>query len=349
MEGTSHTHVPPGFRFHPTDEELINFYLKRKVAEDKFELDHVICEVDLNKLEPWDLHEKCKIDASHQTEWYFFSHKDKKYPTGTRTNRATAAGFWKATGRDKAVHSASERIGMRKTLVFYRGRAPHGKKTDWIMHEYRLEDNDDESKTSEDAWVVCRVFKKRNQIERDTKMRSHIRLSDEDLSEPVLAKSNARTRRRDVNDPPTGAGGLLVCKEEEDEDNSSHIQPRFLQLPQLESPEMAVDAAFKSKLAENRETQAGEDMSLTSGGRSCNGPEESNDNTFFMSEDHFDLLYNSGPIEDNWNVYDSIARYHLDFINLPGDISQSLQSSRSLQALDYPSTSCDVELWNFSR
>ena len=84
--------------------------------------------------------EKCRIGSGPQNDWYFFSHKDKKYPTGTRTNRATAAGFWKATGRDKAIYaSGARRIGMRKTLVFYKGRAPHGQKSDWIMHEYRLE------------------------------------------------------------------------------------------------------------------------------------------------------------------------------------------------------------------
>ena len=89
--------------------------------------------------------DKCRIGSGYENEWYFFSHKDKKYPTGTRTNRATTAGFWKATGRDKAIHLSSgnsKRIGMRKTLVFYTGRAPHGQKTDWIMHEYRLDDDD---------------------------------------------------------------------------------------------------------------------------------------------------------------------------------------------------------------
>lgn len=83
--------------------------------------------------------ELCRIGTEEQNEWYFFSHKDKKYPTGTRTNRATTAGFWKATGRDKAIYSKNDLVGMRKTLVFYKGRAPNGLKSDWIMHEYRLE------------------------------------------------------------------------------------------------------------------------------------------------------------------------------------------------------------------
>jgi hypothetical protein len=87
----------------------------------------------------------CKVQADDsnqkQTDYYFFSRKDKKYPTGNRANRATAAGFWKATGRDKPIHTKLQQlIGMRKTLVFYEGRAPHGIKTEWIMHEFRLDD-----------------------------------------------------------------------------------------------------------------------------------------------------------------------------------------------------------------
>ena len=48
------THVPPGFRFHPTDEELVDYYLRKKVALKKVDLD-VIKDVDLYKIEPWDL------------------------------------------------------------------------------------------------------------------------------------------------------------------------------------------------------------------------------------------------------------------------------------------------------
>ncbi|KAG2260744.1 hypothetical protein Bca4012_008930 [Brassica carinata] len=155
----SFSHVPPGFRFHPTDEELVDYYLRKKVASKRIEIDF-IKDIDLYKIEPWDLLELCKIGHEEQSDWYFFSHKDKKYPTGTRTNRATKAGFWKATGRDKAIYLRHNLIGMRKTLVFYMGRAPNGQKSDWIMHEYRLE-TDENGAPQEEGWVVCRVFKKR--------------------------------------------------------------------------------------------------------------------------------------------------------------------------------------------
>lgn len=48
------THVPPGFRFHPTDEELVDYYLRKKITSGRIDLD-VIKDVDLYKIEPWDL------------------------------------------------------------------------------------------------------------------------------------------------------------------------------------------------------------------------------------------------------------------------------------------------------
>ena len=99
--------------------------------------------------------EKCRIGPEEeQCDWYFFSHKDKKYPTGTRTNRATAAGFWKATGRDKPIYAKHCLVGMRKTLVYYKGRAPNGQKSDWIMHEYRLETNENGPPQASYSYVI---------------------------------------------------------------------------------------------------------------------------------------------------------------------------------------------------
>ncbi|RWW13278.1 hypothetical protein BHE74_00034748 [Ensete ventricosum] len=74
--------------------------------------------------------------------WYFYSLRDRKYATGQRTNRATMTGYWKATGKDRQVRRRGAMVGMRKTLVFYHGRAPKGKKTDWVMHEFRMESSD---------------------------------------------------------------------------------------------------------------------------------------------------------------------------------------------------------------
>ena len=172
-----HMELPPGFRFHPTDEELISHYLYKKVTDTSFAA-RAIGEVDLNKSEPWEL--PCKflskwvflfislccsyegwwivwsfviiylnqifirfLDEGKakmgEKEWYFFCVRDRKYPTGLRTNRATEAGYWKATGKDKEIYRGKSLVGMKKTLVFYKGRAPKGEKSNWVMHEYRLD------------------------------------------------------------------------------------------------------------------------------------------------------------------------------------------------------------------
>jgi hypothetical protein len=74
------------------------------------------------------------------SEWYFFSPRDRKYPNGIRPNRAAGSGYWKATGTDKPIHDGAtgQGVGVKKALVFYKGRPPKGTKTSWIMHEYRL-------------------------------------------------------------------------------------------------------------------------------------------------------------------------------------------------------------------
>ncbi|XP_020248831.1 protein CUP-SHAPED COTYLEDON 3-like [Asparagus officinalis] len=154
--------LPPGFRFYPSDEELVCHYLYKKVSNERV-MQGTMVEVDLHTREPWELPEVARLNAN---EWYFFSFRDRKYATGSRTNRATKTGYWKATGRDRTVYdpSAREIVGMRKTLVFYRGRAPNGIKSCWVMHEFRLENPHTPPK---EDWVLCRVFRKRKREEEE--------------------------------------------------------------------------------------------------------------------------------------------------------------------------------------
>ncbi|WOL06813.1 hypothetical protein Cni_G15547 [Canna indica] len=160
--------LPPGFRFHPTDEEIITHYLTPKIVDRGFSA-IIIGEVDLNKCEPWDLPSRAKMG---EKEMYFFCQRDRKYPTGMRTNRATESGYWKATGKDKEIYRGKGvLVGMKKTLVFYRGRAPKGEKTNWVMHEFRLEGKHslpNLPKSAKDEWVVCRIIHKNLGLKRSS-------------------------------------------------------------------------------------------------------------------------------------------------------------------------------------
>ncbi|KAF6167703.1 hypothetical protein GIB67_017198 [Kingdonia uniflora] len=182
--------LAPGFRFHPTDEELVGYYLKRKICGKPFRFD-AISEIDIYRSEPWDLPGYSKL-KSRDLEWYFFSALDKKYGNGWRTNRATNEGYWKTTGKDRTVRRGDRCVGMKKTLVFHIGRAPKGERTNWVMHEYRLEDEDLKlAGISQDAFVLCRIFHKSGSGPRNGDQYGAPLVEEEWEDDDVLVKERA--------------------------------------------------------------------------------------------------------------------------------------------------------------
>ncbi|KAM0014529.1 putative transcription factor NAM family [Helianthus debilis subsp. tardiflorus] len=148
--------VMPGFRFHPTEEELVEFYLRRKVEGKRFNVE-LITFLDLYRYDPWELP---ALAAIGEKEWFFYVPRDRKYRNGDRPNRVTTSGYWKATGADRMIRTENFRsIGLKKTLVFYSGKAPKGIRTSWIMNEYRLPQHETERLQKAEI-SLCRVYKR---------------------------------------------------------------------------------------------------------------------------------------------------------------------------------------------
>ncbi|CAN4108247.1 unnamed protein product [Withania somnifera] len=151
-----HDMVMPGFRFHPTEEELVEFYLRRKVEGKRFNVE-LITFLDLYRYDPWELP---ALAAIGEKEWYFYVPRDRKYRNGDRPNRVTTSGYWKATGADRMIRTENSRsIGLKKTLVFYSGKAPKGIRSSWIMNEYRLPQHETERLQKAEI-SLCRVYKR---------------------------------------------------------------------------------------------------------------------------------------------------------------------------------------------
>ncbi|KAF9675249.1 hypothetical protein SADUNF_Sadunf09G0012400 [Salix dunnii] len=131
--------LPIGYRFYPTEEELVSFYLDNKLEGRRQELQHVIPEISIYDIEPWDLPRLSgELCQGNTEQWFFFTPMQAREARGGRPNRSTASGYWKATGSPRYVYSSDNQvIGMVKTMVFYMGKAPSGRKTKWKMNEYR--------------------------------------------------------------------------------------------------------------------------------------------------------------------------------------------------------------------
>ncbi|KAF8112868.1 hypothetical protein N665_0059s0006 [Sinapis alba] len=149
----------PGFRFHPTDEELVMYYLKRKICKRKLRV-NAIGVVDVYKLDPEELPGQSVLKTGDR-QWFYFTPRSRKYPNAARSGRCTTTGYWKATGKDRVISYNSRSVGLKKTLVFYRGRAPNGQRTDWVMHEYTMDEDElGRCKNAKEYYALYKLFKK---------------------------------------------------------------------------------------------------------------------------------------------------------------------------------------------
>jgi len=168
--------LPPGFRFRPTDEELVVQYLRRKALGVPLPAAVIPVVRDLYSLDPWDI--PAAADAS-EGEKYFFAVRPAGVGGGCSgklggARAATASGRWKPAGKEKPVvlprpcGGGSLLVGVKRAMTF----APRRKKkassaalaAGWVMHEYRLaaplHKNGCSLAQAEGEWVVCRVFQR---------------------------------------------------------------------------------------------------------------------------------------------------------------------------------------------
>ncbi|XP_068328687.1 NAC domain-containing protein 5-like [Pyrus communis] len=127
-----------GFRFRPTEEELIGHYLQLKLRGMDSLVSDVIREINMCNHEPWDLPEMSLIKSDDE-EWYFYNRPIYKKNSRNDTERATSEGFWKITGPVKDVRARDNKtIGKKRILTFYRGRGRNAQITPWVMHEFYI-------------------------------------------------------------------------------------------------------------------------------------------------------------------------------------------------------------------
>ncbi|KAK0598357.1 hypothetical protein LWI29_033962 [Acer saccharum] len=153
-----------GYRFDPTDQELIFYFLYNKVHGNLLPSPNPVIECDVyGDGCPWKrLFEECEENAL-----YFFTRlKNKNDEKGKRINRATDSGTWRAQ-RDKEIFSFGDQtvlIGFKRSFSFIPKTGGQESPGIWVMHEYRLDgcllDQWNGCAILKD-YVLCRIIKKK--------------------------------------------------------------------------------------------------------------------------------------------------------------------------------------------
>ncbi|XP_022750446.1 NAC domain-containing protein 83-like [Durio zibethinus] len=163
--------MPIGFRFRPTEEELVVHYLKRKALSLPLPAS-VIPEFDVFQTDPWSLPGDLKENR------YFFS---TRYGTGSnnKCKRVAGSGYWKPIGKEKPILASggNQVVGMRKALIFCEGKRSNETKNQWLLHQYRLVGFAAAAAATLDStqvskrelfgdWLVFRVFQRKRKAKK---------------------------------------------------------------------------------------------------------------------------------------------------------------------------------------
>ncbi|XP_020981498.1 NAC domain-containing protein 90-like [Arachis duranensis] len=90
--------MPPGYRFYPTEEELISFYLRNKLEGVREDMNRVIPVLDIYEYSPSELPQiSGEASVRDSEQWFFFIPRQESEARGGRPKRLTTTGYWKAT------------------------------------------------------------------------------------------------------------------------------------------------------------------------------------------------------------------------------------------------------------
>lgn len=183
MSGSGGLKLPIGYRFHPTDEELVVHYLKRKVFA--FPLPAlVIPDFDVFQTHPWSL------PGDVKEKRYFFHKQKRDILSCKRVDINGGCGYWKPIGKERVILASefnNQPVGIRKTLVFCGGRgnrpdAAAASNTRWLMHQFHLVRPGPTPNSLQlispmevkEYWVVCGVFQKKRRPKKKNGVVSHL-------------------------------------------------------------------------------------------------------------------------------------------------------------------------------
>ncbi|XP_043725844.1 NAC domain-containing protein 1-like [Telopea speciosissima] len=147
----SNPNLPSGFRFIPTDSDLI-YFLKDKLL-DRLQLPAGLIPDNINPYTYDPVQLPKGEDFKHDNNAFFFIYKQE--------NRTIKDGFWRAFALPKKIFNKDQMIGFKEEFVFSWSIQNEIIKTNWIMYEYSINPavfSDDQQKAignNMESYIVC--------------------------------------------------------------------------------------------------------------------------------------------------------------------------------------------------